>query len=148
MHYLRVTVSGNNKMAEAKVLTVMASGDPSVYSALADTPVPPSVVLFACRPASAMLLHEATTRAGKPGALPPLGRPTCMALPATLTQGTVTSLGCIGNRVYTDLSENDLYVAVPGADLSEIADALEVVTSANAELSAYARGRRGELSTT
>jgi 3-hydroxyisobutyrate dehydrogenase-like beta-hydroxyacid dehydrogenase len=31
LHYLRVTVSGNNKMAEAKALTVMASGDPAIY---------------------------------------------------------------------------------------------------------------------
>ena len=29
--YLRVTVSGNNKMAEAAALTVMASGEPAVY---------------------------------------------------------------------------------------------------------------------
>jgi hypothetical protein len=27
VHYLRVTVSGNNKMAESKALTIIASGD-------------------------------------------------------------------------------------------------------------------------
>lgn len=31
VHYLRVTVSGNNKMAQAKALTVMASGDRAIY---------------------------------------------------------------------------------------------------------------------
>jgi len=31
VRYLRVTVSGNNKMAEARALTVMASGDREVY---------------------------------------------------------------------------------------------------------------------
>jgi 3-hydroxyisobutyrate dehydrogenase len=31
VHYLRVTVSGNNKMAEAKALTIMASGEKTVY---------------------------------------------------------------------------------------------------------------------
>jgi 3-hydroxyisobutyrate dehydrogenase len=31
VHYLRVTVSGNNKMAEAKALTIMASGEQAVY---------------------------------------------------------------------------------------------------------------------
>jgi uncharacterized protein (DUF169 family) len=118
-----------------------------VYSPLAETPVSPSVVLFACRPASAMLLQEATIRAGKAGTLPPLGRPTCMVLPAALAHGTVTSLGCIGNRVYTGLTEDDLYVAVPGADLVEVVDALEVIASANAELTAYAQGRRAQLST-
>jgi 3-hydroxyisobutyrate dehydrogenase-like beta-hydroxyacid dehydrogenase len=31
VHYLRVTVSGNNRMAEAKALTVMASGERDIY---------------------------------------------------------------------------------------------------------------------
>jgi 3-hydroxyisobutyrate dehydrogenase len=31
VHYLRVTVSGNNKMAEARALTVMASGERAIY---------------------------------------------------------------------------------------------------------------------
>jgi 3-hydroxyisobutyrate dehydrogenase-like beta-hydroxyacid dehydrogenase len=31
VHYLRVTVSGNNRMAEAKSLTVMASGERDIY---------------------------------------------------------------------------------------------------------------------
>jgi 3-hydroxyisobutyrate dehydrogenase-like beta-hydroxyacid dehydrogenase len=34
IHYLRTTVSGNNKMAEAAQLTVMASGSKPVYDAL------------------------------------------------------------------------------------------------------------------
>jgi 3-hydroxyisobutyrate dehydrogenase len=34
VHYLRVTVSGNNKMAESKALTVMASGELAVYERL------------------------------------------------------------------------------------------------------------------
>ena len=118
-----------------------------VYAPLGDAPAPPSVVLFACRPASAMLLQEAAVRAGKSATLPTLGRPTCMALPAALEHGTVSSLGCIGNRVYTGLSEDELYVAVRGLDLPQVADALDVIASANAELTAYARGRRAELST-
>ena len=118
-----------------------------VYAPLGDTPVPPSVVLFACRPAAAMLLQEAALRAGKSATLPTLGRPTCMALPAALAHGTVASLGCIGNRVYTGLSEDEMYVAIPGADLSQVADALDVITSANAELTTYAKGRRAELAT-
>jgi len=118
-----------------------------VYSALADAPVSSSVVLFACRPSSAMLLQEAAIRVGKAAAMPTLGRPTCMALPAALAHGTVASLGCIGNRVYTGLGEDELYVTVPGADLLEIADALDVIASANAELTVYAQGRRAQLST-
>lgn len=51
-----------------------------------------------------------------------MGRPTCMALPAALAHGVVTSTGCIGNRVYTDMGEDELYVAVPGKDLARVAN--------------------------
>jgi uncharacterized protein (DUF169 family) len=118
-----------------------------VYAPLADAPMTPGVVLFACRASSAMLLQEAAIRAGAGAALPILGRPTCMALPAALAHGTVSSLGCIGNRVYTDLGADELYVAVPGPKLELVAGALEVISSANAALEEYARGRRSSLST-
>ena len=119
----------------------------TVYAPLGAAPIEPSVVLFACRPSAAMLLNEAAMRAGSGGALPPLGRPTCMALPAALEKGTVSSLGCIGNRVYTGLGEDELYVAVPGADLEKVAAALSVIVSANQALEEYARGRRAQLAT-
>ncbi len=119
----------------------------TVYAPLGAAPVKPDVVLFACRASSAMLLNEAAMRAGSGGALPPLGRPSCMAIPAALAKGTVSSLGCAGNRVYTGLGEDELYVAVPGADLEKVAAALEVIVSANQAITDYARGRRSELST-
>jgi uncharacterized protein (DUF169 family) len=118
-----------------------------VYAPLGETPVDPSVVLFICRPATAMLLSEAATRVGKPGTKPALGRPTCMALPVALQHGTTTSLGCIGNRVYTDAGEDELYVAVPGKDLAGIATALETIVNANQQLAQYAQARRSQLST-
>ena len=119
----------------------------TIYAPLGDAPFAPSVVLFACRPWAAMLLNEAAMRAGSGGALPPLGRPTCMALPAALAKGTVSSLGCIGNRVYTELQEDELYIVVPGADLENVADALETIVSANQALEEYARARRAQLTT-
>src|SRR5580704_12640799 len=95
-----------------------------LYSPLGDATSTPDVVLFACKPAGAMLLNEATGRAGVGSGAPALGRPTCMALPASLQHGTLTSLGCIGNRVYTGLGEDELYIVVRGADLPKIVDAL------------------------
>jgi len=118
-----------------------------VFAPLGESPVSPSAVIFACRPAAAMLLNEAAMRAGSGGALPPLGRPSCMALPASLEKGTVSSLGCIGNRVYTALAEDELYVVVPGNDLERVARALETITSANQALEEFARGRQAQLST-
>jgi uncharacterized protein (DUF169 family) len=118
-----------------------------VFAPLGDAPVAPSVVLFTCRSSASMLLNEASIRAGAASALPLLGRPSCMAIPAALAHGTATSLGCIGNRVYTGLGEDEIYVVVPGAKLEAVADQLGVITSANAALEEYARGRQASLST-
>ncbi len=118
-----------------------------VYAPLGEAPVAPDVVLFACKPSGAMLLSEAANRAGVSGGAPALGRPTCMALPASLQHGAMLSLGCIGNRVYTGLGEDEMYFVVRGADLGAVVDALAIITSANAVLNAYAAGRRSQLAT-
>jgi uncharacterized protein (DUF169 family) len=118
-----------------------------VYAPLGDTPVAPDVVLFACKPSGAMLLNEAAGRAGVQSGAPALGRPTCMALPASLHHGVILSLGCMGNRVYTGLGDDEMYFVVRGKDLAAVADALQTITSANAALNQYATGRRAELAT-
>lgn len=118
-----------------------------VYSPLGDAPAEPDVVLFAVKPAGAMLLVEAANRAGVDTGAPALGRPTCMALPASLEHGAILSLGCIGNRVYTGLGEEEMYVVVRGKDLARVADALDTIGSANLALEEYARGRREQLMT-
>jgi uncharacterized protein (DUF169 family) len=118
-----------------------------LYAPLGESPVAPDVVLFACKPSGAMLLNEAANRAGVAGGAPALGRPTCMALPASLQHGTISSLGCMGNRVYTGLGEDEMYFVVRGSNLPAVADALGIITSANAALNDYARGRRAQLAT-
>jgi uncharacterized protein (DUF169 family) len=118
-----------------------------VFAPLADAPMPPSVVIFAVKSSASMLLNEAAIRAGAGSSLPLLGRPSCMALPAALTQGTVTSLGCIGNRVYTGLGLDDMYVVVPGTKLEAVSDALGVIATANTTLEEFARARQASLST-
>src|SRR5262245_7363383 len=105
-----------------------------VYAPLGDTPVDPDVVVLTGAPGRVMLLLEAAGRAGvttQPGLL---GRPTCMALPATLAGGVVVSAGCIGNRVYTDLGDDELYVVVAGGDLPRVAAELATIISANQAL--------------
>ena len=114
------------------------------YAPLGEATFTPDVVLFACKPAGAMLLNEAATRAGI-GSGPALGRPTCMALPASLKAGSILSLGCMGNRVYTGLGDDELYIVVRGRDLAALADALDVIASANSALQQYAEGRRADL---
>jgi uncharacterized protein (DUF169 family) len=117
-----------------------------VYAPLGQTPVAPDVVILAGSPSAIMLLNEAALRAGA-GSTPALGRPTCMALPAAIASGAAMSLGCIGNRIYTSLPDDELYLAVKGSVLEKFADALEVIASANQHLAAYAAGRRQSLAT-
>ena len=117
-----------------------------VYAPLADAPAAPDVVLFRGRPGRIMLLQEAATRAGVSMApVPLLGRPTCMVLPLALAAGAATTVGCIGNRVYTGISDDELYLGMPGAALPGLAEAAQTIASANAALLDYHRGRRDAL---
>jgi uncharacterized protein (DUF169 family) len=116
-----------------------------LYAPLGEVTIVPDVVLFSCKPAAAMLLTEAAGRAGVASGMPALGRPTCMALPATMQHGSILSLGCMGNRVYTGLGEDEMYLVVRGKDVGAIAEALGVITSANSALADYAKGRRQQL---
>jgi uncharacterized protein (DUF169 family) len=118
-----------------------------IYAPLGDTPMDPDVVLFSGWPGRLMLLQEAAMRAGVGTQVRFAGRPTCMALPAAIAQGVIASTGCIGNRVYTGLGEDELYLAVPGKDLARIVDAVQTIVEANAKLSEYHRARRLALST-
>jgi uncharacterized protein (DUF169 family) len=120
-----------------------------VYAPLGDTPVDPDVVLFVGRPGRLMLLQEAAIRAGVGARMPFLGRPTCMALPAALASGgAVASTGCIGNRVYTDVGDDELYVTLPGRELAKVAAEVATIASANGALADYHQERRRTLTRT
>lgn len=118
-----------------------------VYAPLGEIPVDPDVVLVAGRPGRVMLLQEAALRAGIASPAPLLGRPTCMALPASLAQGVVATTGCVGNRVYTDLGEDELYVVIPGKDVARVAAEAQTIANANLKLAEYHQGRRQALAT-
>ena len=68
-----------------------------------------------------------------------------MALPASIAQGAVVSSGCIGNRIYTDLGDGEMYAVLRAIDLARIADEVETVTGANTQLSQYHAARRQTL---
>jgi uncharacterized protein (DUF169 family) len=115
------------------------------YAPLADASFAPEVVILVGKPGKLMLLQEAAARAGVQTQPSLLARPTCMAIPAALAGGTTASSGCVGNRVYTDLAEDELYIMVPGADLEKIAAELDTILDANAKLNDYHRQRKAEL---
>jgi uncharacterized protein (DUF169 family) len=123
------------------------SASPSymAYAPLADATFAPEVVILVGRPGKLMLLQEAAARAGVKTQPSLFARPTCMAIPAAMSGGTTASSGCVGNRVYTDLADDELYIMVPGADLERIAGELDTILDANRQLNDYHRQRKAEL---
>jgi uncharacterized protein (DUF169 family) len=117
-----------------------------LYAPLAQTPIDPDVVLVAGRPGRMMLFQEAATRAATTVA-PMLGRPTCMAIPAAMSGGLASSLGCVGNRIYTGVSDDEFYAVVAAASLPSIVEQLSTIVSANAALTEYHTARRASLAT-
>jgi len=115
-----------------------------VYAPLGESPVKPDVVLFTGKPGRIMLLQEAAMRAGV-GVGPLHARPTCMSLPAAMDSGLVASSACVGNRVYTGLAEDELYIAAPFEDLPRIAAEISTIVAANARLEEYHKQRAATL---
>jgi len=114
----------------------------AVYSPLASAPVSPDVVLVRGNARQLMLITEAAQLTGVAGVEPAMGRPTCAVLPAAINSQTVSaSFGCVGNRVYTGASENEAYVAIPGAHLDAIVGSLRTIINANNVLEQFHRER-------
>ncbi|HSL51455.1 MAG TPA: DUF169 domain-containing protein [Candidatus Deferrimicrobiaceae bacterium] len=119
----------------------------AVYAPLAEAPLPPDVVLVRGRARQIMLVAEAARAAGLAGDAAAMGRPACAMIPAVLNgPGGVTSLGCIGNRVYTGLGDDELYFTIPGSRVGDVVERLETVVRANQELEKYHEGRRAIIS--
>ncbi len=115
----------------------------AVYAPLADAPFEPDVVLMRGNAKQMMLLSEAAQAAGVSAGPGLMGRPTCAAIPQAMkSQAAVASLGCIGNRIYTELADDELYVAVPGKHAAAVAEKLAGIMHANRELEKYHRARR------
>lgn len=137
---------GYVKMEEVPSIPRLSQSPAFVYYApLAKAAVAPDVIIAAGKPGPLMRLQEAAARAGAASTLPLLGRPTCMALPAAIAHGSVMSAGCIGNRVYTGLGDDELYLILPGPRLADVVTELAVIASANDVLVQHHQQRRVEL---
>ena len=117
----------------------------AVYSPLHATPVPPDVVMVRGNPRQLMLLAEAAQAAGVAGTGPSLGRPTCAVIPEAIQSGsTCASFGCVGNRVYAGVGDDEGYFAIPGPRLGAVERCLATIVRANRELEAFHRSRAAE----
>jgi uncharacterized protein (DUF169 family) len=118
----------------------------AVYAPLTQATFPPDVVLVRGSVRQLMLLAEAAQAAGVAGGGATMGRPTCAVLPESLQSGrTATSFGCIGNRVYTGLGDDEGYYAIPGEKVTDVVSKLGVITDANHQLEAFHRARAGTI---
>jgi len=114
----------------------------AVYAPLSDAAFEPDVVLVCGNAKQMMLLAEAAHLAGLSSDTSMVGRPTCAAIPAVMQSArTATNLGCIGNRVYTDLADDELYFIIAGPQLDTVVEKLATIANANDELESYHRAR-------
>ena len=113
------------------------------YAPLDAAPFAPQAVLVRGKPRAIMLLAEAAAAAGAPVHGGVMGRPTCAFIPVTTDDGrAAASAGCIGNRVYTGLGDDEMYFSIPGAELGAVLEKLEIIVRANRELESFHRNRQ------
>lgn len=128
------------EMAEVPAIPVLPTSPHYIaYGPVESTAFSPDLVLLAVKPYSAMLVYEAAIRAGAADAFSNvLGRPGCAVLPLTMnTNGISLSFGCKGNRTFTGLPAEELYVCVPGAKWKDVAAQLSTIEQANGAMEKY-----------
>jgi uncharacterized protein (DUF169 family) len=119
----------------------------AAYAPIDRATFPADVVIFRGNVRQIMLLSEAARAAGVFDTGTTMGRPACAMIPqAVQTATSIASVGCIGNRVYTELGDDELYLAVPGKALDAMSEKLGIVLTANAELEKFHRQRAASLS--
>ncbi|MFY9618548.1 MAG: DUF169 domain-containing protein [Pyrinomonadaceae bacterium] len=110
----------------------------AIYAPLAKAPIDPDVVIVRGNAKQMMLLAEAVKAAGVSSASGIMGRPTCAMIPAVMkTQQMAMSLGCIGNRVYNELGDGELYASIALPDLVDTLTTLRTIVSANNQLKKF-----------
>jgi uncharacterized protein (DUF169 family) len=99
----------------------------------------PDVVVLSAKPSQAMLIYEAAIKAGaSTGLTNALGRPACAVLPLTIATGQASlSLGCRGNRTFTGIGNDEMYVAIPGNKWAEVVSSVADTCTADATMTAH-----------
>jgi uncharacterized protein (DUF169 family) len=118
----------------------------ALYARLAEASFEPDVVLIRGTAKQLMLVAESAQASGIARGGATMGRPTCAILPESLQSGLATaSFGCIGNRVYTGLGDDEGYYAIPGASVSEVVNKLSTIVEANRRLNEFHQARAARL---
>jgi uncharacterized protein (DUF169 family) len=114
-----------------------------IYAPLAESPLPPDVVLLFVNANQTLILSEATQQVENQNA-PAMGRPACAIVPQVMNTGRAAlSLGCCGARAYLDVLTDDVAVfAIPGTKLEAYVRRIEALTKANGILANFHKIRR------
>ncbi len=104
-----------------------------VYGPLGELPCDPDLVLLWLVPRQAMIFSEAAgTVRWTSGAGKVFGRPACSALAIAMESGEpAISLGCMGMRTFTEVSEDRILAVLPASRLEAFGDELESNVEAN-----------------
>src|SRR5262249_52837068 len=118
------------------------------YAPAASTAFKADVVLMAVTAAQATLLFEAALKAGiTRGGAPATSRPSCAILPvAAATEAFALSFGCTGNRTFTTVGDDEMYVAIPGARWDDFVDRLIEVQRSNLTMGNYYQAQAAKFS--
>ncbi len=117
-----------------------------VYAPLAQSPLPPEVVLLFADASQALIISEAVQQVERRN-LPALGRPACAVIPQVANTGMAAlSLGCCGARAYVDAFTSDLLIcALPGANLAAYVERIAALANANSILSRFHQRRSQDV---
>lgn len=135
-------------MAEVPgIPTLKTSPAVVAYGPATDASMPADVVLMAVTPAQAKLVYEAGLKAGVAQAnMMVLSRPSCAILPlATGGGGMALSLGCEGNRTYTGLPDDEMYLSLPGSRWDDIVERLFEVQLANLTMGKFYQAQNAKF---
>jgi uncharacterized protein (DUF169 family) len=105
------------------------------------------VVMMVATPAQMTLIYEAALKADiAQAATHTFSRPSCAVLPLSRkTQGLSLSFGCRGNRTFTGVHEDEMYVALPAAKWGDFLDRVIEVQRSNLTMANYYQAHRAKF---
>jgi len=117
------------------------------YAPVETAPFRRDLILITAKPAAAMLIYETALRSRAGAALADtLGRPACAVLPLASRTGVASlSLGCMGNRTFTGLRDEELYVCIPGARWDSLVSKLTEIGRANSAMQQHYRNHKAQF---
>jgi uncharacterized protein (DUF169 family) len=97
------------------------------------------VVLLATNAAQSTVIFEAALKAGvAQGAAAGFSRPSCAVLPLSAkTQMLSLSFGCRGNRTFTDVRDDEMYLGLPAGRWGDVLDRVIEVQRSNLTMGGY-----------